>query len=117
MSASPAIQAKAERLLLSGRVIISCDADGINATVSGDHGSSKVASAAARSTALRMQRLCHPACGRGVRFSGRRHHDGLNLAARPDPASALARVRERVRLTGARLTTEEILDARDADRG
>ena len=38
------------------------------------------------------------------------------LAARPDPASTLARVRERVRLTGTRVTTEEILAARDADR-
>ena len=37
MSASPAIRAKAERLLLSGKVVITCSEDGITATVTGDH--------------------------------------------------------------------------------
>jgi hypothetical protein len=38
MSASPAIHAKAQRLLLAGRVVITCEVDGITATVSGDNG-------------------------------------------------------------------------------
>jgi uncharacterized Zn finger protein len=37
MSASPAIRAKALRLLEAGRVVVTCDDDGIGATVEGDH--------------------------------------------------------------------------------
>jgi len=38
------------------------------------------------------------------------------IASRPDAAVTLAKVRERVRLTGATLTTDDILEARDAGR-
>jgi hypothetical protein len=37
MSASLAIRLNAERLLRDGRVIITCDDDGINARATGDH--------------------------------------------------------------------------------
>jgi hypothetical protein len=37
LSVSLNVQAKAERLLCDGRVIVSCEVDGITATVSGDH--------------------------------------------------------------------------------
>jgi antitoxin FitA len=38
------------------------------------------------------------------------------LAARPTPDLLWARVRARVETTGSRLSAEQILDARDADR-
>lgn len=37
MSASPAIKAKAMRLLEAGRVVVRCGDDGISAVVAGDH--------------------------------------------------------------------------------
>ena len=40
----------------------------------------------------------------------------IGLASRPDPDALLARVRDRKRLTGSRLSAEVILDHRDADR-
>jgi antitoxin FitA len=39
-----------------------------------------------------------------------------DLASRPDVRTVLERARERVRITGSALTTEQILDALDADR-
>jgi len=39
-----------------------------------------------------------------------------DLASRPDVRTVLERARERVRLTGAGLTTEQILAALEADR-
>lgn len=40
----------------------------------------------------------------------------IELARRPDPEALLAQVRERKARTGSRLSTEEILAHRDADR-
>jgi len=40
----------------------------------------------------------------------------IDLAARPDPATLMERIRERKRRTGTRFTSEEILALRDADR-
>jgi plasmid stability protein len=40
----------------------------------------------------------------------------IELARRPDANSLLAQVRERKRRTGSRLSVEDILNARDADR-
>lgn len=40
----------------------------------------------------------------------------IELASRPDAESFVARVRERKRGTGTRLSREEILSHRDADR-
>ena len=37
MKPSPGINAKAERLLLHGRVVVSCNQDGMSARVEGDH--------------------------------------------------------------------------------
>ena len=39
----------------------------------------------------------------------------IGLASRPDPDALLARVRDRKRHTGSRLSAEVILDHRDAD--
>ena len=38
------------------------------------------------------------------------------LARTPDPIEVIARARERVRQTGSRVSAEQILDARSADR-
>ncbi len=40
----------------------------------------------------------------------------VELARRPDVATVVARIRDRVERTGTRLSPEEILDYRDADR-
>jgi hypothetical protein len=40
----------------------------------------------------------------------------VRLAEQPDPAEFWDRVRHRVRATGSRLSAEEILAAKDADR-
>ena len=40
----------------------------------------------------------------------------VELADRPDPEALLARVRERKQRTGSRLSAEQILEHRDADR-
>lgn len=40
----------------------------------------------------------------------------IELARRPDHETLLARVRERKRQTGSRLSADRILDHRDADR-
>lgn len=40
----------------------------------------------------------------------------VELARRPDVATVVARIRDRVERTGTRLSPDEILDYRDADR-
>jgi antitoxin FitA len=40
----------------------------------------------------------------------------VDLADRPDAETLVSRIRERKRLTGTRLSTEQILGHRDADR-
>lgn len=40
----------------------------------------------------------------------------IELAERPDPEALLARVRDRKQRTGSRLSAEQILEHRDADR-
>jgi hypothetical protein len=38
VTVSDAIRAKSDRLLTSGRVVVTCSEDGVTATVEGDHG-------------------------------------------------------------------------------
>jgi hypothetical protein len=40
----------------------------------------------------------------------------IALASRPDPEQPIARIRQRKAVTGSRLSAEEILSYRDADR-
>lgn len=40
----------------------------------------------------------------------------IEAARRPDPGSVIAKARERVRLTGSRLSADAILEHRDAER-
>lgn len=40
----------------------------------------------------------------------------IALAERPDPDALLARVRQRIEATGTRMSAEQIIEHRDADR-